>query len=146
MIAGDAHRIEVAHLLVDEILLNVTHHSQGKLGAKDAGVLCLIFLQNVGLNSATHGAQGFFLDLGIDLGLHQLITGDAEQAQAQSFIADRQRTAVLRSRPTGEEGLHLVVCGIPAGLISAQIFLYLLINRRVHEHRQNDWRRPVDGH
>ena len=40
VIAGDRNRIEVAHLVVDEVLLDVAHHAQGELGAEDAQVFC----------------------------------------------------------------------------------------------------------
>src|SRR5699024_9195959 len=48
VVARNGHRVEVAHAIVDEILLDVAHHVQGKLGREDAGVLRLVLLENVG--------------------------------------------------------------------------------------------------
>ncbi len=56
VITGDGHRIEVAHLVVDEILLDVAHHAQREFGGEDAGVLRLVFLEDVGLHGAAHAA------------------------------------------------------------------------------------------
>src|SRR5690606_16594308 len=58
VIAGDGHRVEVAHLVIDKVLLDVAHHAQRELGGEDAGVLRLVFLEDVGLHGAAHGGQG----------------------------------------------------------------------------------------
>ena len=54
VIARDAHRVEVAHLVGDEVLGDVAHHLERELGREDAGVLALVFLQDVGLHGAAH--------------------------------------------------------------------------------------------
>ena len=54
VITGDRHRVEILHLVMDEELLNVAHHLERKLGREDAGVLPLVFLENVGLHCAAH--------------------------------------------------------------------------------------------
>jgi hypothetical protein len=43
--------------VVDEVLLHVAHHAQREFGREDAGVLCLILLQDVGLHRAAHRLQ-----------------------------------------------------------------------------------------
>ena len=58
MVAGDGYRIKIPHLFVDEILLHIAHHPQGKFGGEDAGVLRLVFFQNIGLHGAAHGCDG----------------------------------------------------------------------------------------
>ena len=63
VIAGDRHRVEVADLVVDEVLLDVAHHLQRELGRENAGVLALVFLEDVGLHRAAHRRQRPFLDL-----------------------------------------------------------------------------------
>ena len=63
VIARDRHRIEIAHLMVDEVLLDVTHHFQREFGRENAGVLTLVFLQDVGLHGAAHVLQHPGLDL-----------------------------------------------------------------------------------
>lgn len=42
MVAADGDAVEVADLLVDEVLLHVTHQTQRELGTEDAGVLRLL--------------------------------------------------------------------------------------------------------
>ena len=69
VIAGNRHRVEVLHLVMDEVFLNVAHHLQCEFGGEDAGVLPLILFQNVRLHRAAHGRQGPFADfLGFVLG------------------------------------------------------------------------------
>ena len=68
VVARDRHRVEIAHLMFDEILLNVAHHFQRELGAEDAGVLTLVLLENVGLHRAAHRRQGKCPDLGVFFG------------------------------------------------------------------------------
>jgi hypothetical protein len=48
---------------MDEEFLNVAHHLQREFGREDAGVLALVFLQDVGLHRAAHGRQRPFTDL-----------------------------------------------------------------------------------
>ncbi|EKD36495.1 MAG: hypothetical protein ACD_75C01492G0004 [uncultured bacterium] len=103
MVAGDRDRIEVFHLLVDEVFLNVAHHLQGEFDREDAGVLTLILFQDIGLDGAPHIGEDACFDL---------------------FILAVFRTAVV----FGDEFFHLLVDG------------------GVHEHRQNDRRRSIDGH
>ena len=76
VIARDRHRIEVLHVVVDEVFLDVPHHLQGKLGGENAGVLPLVFLQDVGLHRAAHGGERPRLDLGVFvLGRLTLVVG-----------------------------------------------------------------------
>ena len=86
VVAGDAHRVEVAHLLLDEVLLDVAHHAQREFGAEDAGVLGLVFLEDVGLHGAAHVLQGVGLDAGVGVGVHHFVAGDAEEAQAEAIV------------------------------------------------------------
>ncbi len=57
VIAGDRYRIEIPDLVLDEIGLDIGHHLQRKFGREDAGVLPLVFFQDVGLHCAAHGLQ-----------------------------------------------------------------------------------------
>jgi hypothetical protein len=52
VVAADADAVEVADLLLDEVLLHIAHQAQRELGAEDAGVLRLVFLEDVGLHRA----------------------------------------------------------------------------------------------
>ena len=55
VIAGDGHRVEVAHAVGDEPLLHVGHAAQREFGGEQAGVLALILLEDVGLHGAADG-------------------------------------------------------------------------------------------
>jgi hypothetical protein len=52
VVAGDRYRVEVLHVVLDEVLLDVAHHLERELGREDAGVLPLVFLEDVGLHGA----------------------------------------------------------------------------------------------
>ena len=43
---------------------NIAHHFERELGAEQAGVLALVFFQNIGLHRAAHVLQHPFFDLG----------------------------------------------------------------------------------
>ncbi len=146
MVAGNRHRVEVAHAVVDEVLLDVAHHAQGELGAEDAGVLRLVLLEDVGLHGAAHGLQGLGLDPRVGVRVHQLIAGHAQQAQAESVVAGRQFAGIARTLAAGEQFVQLLLRGRPAIGIGLQVLLHLLVDSGVHEHRQDDRRRTVDGH
>ncbi len=96
VVAGDGHRIEIADAVFHEELLDVAHHAQGEFGAEDAGVLRLVFLQDVGLHGAAHQGQGFSADTGVGFGIQQLIAGQAQQGQAQAVVGRRQFAVVFR--------------------------------------------------
>ena len=59
VVARDRHRVEISHLVADEVLLDVAHQLERELGGEDAGVLALVLLQDVGLHGATHCRQRF---------------------------------------------------------------------------------------
>ena len=103
VIAGNRHRIEILHLMMHEVLLNIAHHLERELGREDAGVLPLILLEDVGLNRAAHHRQ--------------------------------------RPRP---DLLQFVLGRIPT--VQLAELVHLLIDRGIHEHRQDDGRRAVDRH
>ena len=44
VVTTDGHRVEVAHLLINEILLHISHQSQSKFCRENTSVLRLIFL------------------------------------------------------------------------------------------------------
>jgi hypothetical protein len=81
-----------------KILLDVAHHAQREFGREDAGVLRLVFLQDVGLHGAAHRLQRLGLDLRVDLGVDDLVAGHAEQAEAQAIVPVRQHAVVARAR------------------------------------------------
>ena len=64
VVARDGHRVKIANIVVHKILGNVAHDLERKLGREDAGVLALVFFQDVGLHRAAHIGQHPFADLG----------------------------------------------------------------------------------
>ena len=54
VITADADRIEIPHVVLDEIRLDVAHHLEAEFGAEQTSVLALVFLQDVGLHRAAH--------------------------------------------------------------------------------------------
>jgi hypothetical protein len=63
VVAGNRDAVEVAHAVINEVLLDVAHQPQGEFGGEDAGVLRLVFFEDVGLDRATHVGQHPLLDL-----------------------------------------------------------------------------------
>ena len=64
VVAADGHAVEVSHVVVHKILRNIAHDLERKLGREDAGVLALVFLQDVGLHRAAHIGQHPFANFG----------------------------------------------------------------------------------
>ena len=145
VIAADRHAVVIANVVVDEELLHVAHHLHRELGRENAGVLCLILLQNVRLNGAANGRQRFGPNSVVSLGIDNLVAGDAEQTKAQPVVARRQLTAVAGALSIAEPCVDRCLRLFPfAGL--AQVLLDLLIDRRVHEEREDHRRGSVDRH
>ena len=57
MVSGDADRVVVSHSLIDVELLDIAHQFETKLSREDAGVLCLVFLEDISLNSTANRLQ-----------------------------------------------------------------------------------------
>src|SRR5258708_38731796 len=55
VIARDRGGVEIAHVVLDEIFLDVAHHLEGELGGEDAGVLALVLLEDVRLHRTANG-------------------------------------------------------------------------------------------
>ena len=86
VVAGDRHRVEVAHVVVDEVLLDVAHHLEAELGREDAGVLALVLLQDVGLHGAAHRGERPLADLlGLVVGRLAAVVG----AELGELLVDR---------------------------------------------------------
>ncbi len=146
MVPRDRDRIEIAHPPVGKVLLHVAHHSQGELGGEDAGVLRLVFLEDVGLHGAADRLQGLGLEPLVDFRLEELIAAHPEQGKPRAVVTGRQIALVPRNRRgTAVKLSDLLLRGFPAAR-ALQMRLDTLIDGGVHEHRQNHRRRPVDGH
>ena len=150
VVAGDGYRVEVAHPLIDEVLLHVAHHAQRELGGENAGVLRLVLLEDVRLHGAAHRLQGVRADALVRLAFQQLIPADAQQRQPRAVVVARQRALVARRRHAACAVLGVQGCDLPLRLApfagGLQIALDLLVDGGIHEHRQNHRRRPIDGH
>ena len=64
VVAGYGHRIKIADVVIDEVLLNVPHHAQAEFRGKNTGILPLVLLQDIGLHGAAHVFQGIRPDAG----------------------------------------------------------------------------------
>ena len=92
VITGDGHRIEVPHLVVDEELLHVAHHAQRELGRENAGVLRLVFFEDVGLHRAAHQRHRLGPQLRVFFRREharrdQLIARESQQRDARAIVA-----------------------------------------------------------
>ncbi len=126
VVARDRHRIEIPDVVLDEILLDVSHHLEAELGGEDAGVLPLVFLENVRLDRAAHRRQGLRLDavrfvpgrvspvVGLEL-VELLVDGRVQEhrQQRRRRTVDGHRHRVVRRRQVeaGVEHLHVVERG-----------------------------------
>ena len=133
--------------MVDEVLLDVAHQAQGELRREDAGVLSLVFLEDVGLHRAAHLRERGGLDLVVGLARQHLVAGDAEQHQPQGLVARRERPLVGRPRHTAP-GVELG--DLPVRLVDLALaldpLLAGLVDGGVQEEAEEHWRRAVDGH
>ena len=87
VVAGDRHRVEVPHLVIDEVLLDVAHAPQREIRREDAGVLALVLLEDVGLHRAADIAQ----DPGPDLAAFPPRRGRGRARRGRHRAAGRWR-------------------------------------------------------
>ena len=73
VVARDGHGVVVANAVVDVVLLHVAHEFEREGRGEDAGVLRLVFLENVGLDRSAHRLQRAGLDLSVDVCVHHLV-------------------------------------------------------------------------
>ena len=86
MITGDRDTVEITDVVIDKVLLDIPHYPQRKFNRKNAGVLSLIFFQDVGLYGTPYVGKdvssnilillfgGFFSVFGLEL-VHLLVNG-----------------------------------------------------------------------
>src|SRR3546814_8077551 len=92
--------------------------------------LGLVFLEDVGLHGAAHGLEGLRLDAGVGVGVDDLVTGDAEQAQAEAVVGGREVAVVFRLLAAFEEFRDLRFGVGPALRVFLEVFLDLLVDRK----------------
>lgn len=85
--------------MINKILLYIAHYAKRELGGEDTGVLRLIFLEYIGLYSASNRRQGVSFYFLINIGRKHFIAGDAQQQQSEAVISLRQR--IVRAVFTG---------------------------------------------
>jgi len=127
--------------VVDEVLLDVAHHVQGEFGGEDAGVLGLVFLEDVRLHGAAYLLERVLADAFVGLAVHHFLAAHPEQPQAEAAVAFRQLALVGGAVALGDLLFHPFPL---AGL--AQVSFHLLVDGGVHEEGQDGGRRAVDGH
>ena len=81
-------------------MLHVAHQTQRELGREDAGVLRLVFFQDVGLHRSAHCRQRFGPNALVDVARQHLVAGDSEQQEAEAVVTLGQLALVLRKRDT----------------------------------------------
>ena len=86
-------------------------------------VLGLILFEDVGLHRAPHTLQHVGADARVGLGIHDLVSGDAEQREAEAVVTGRQWAHIAR-KVAVPEPLD-VVCA-RAGLDTPTALVYLL--------------------
>ena len=82
MIAADADRIKIPDPVSSEKFLDVSHHPQRKFRTENAGILSLVFFENICLNRPSYRSQGVFTDVMIDFCIHRFASGNPKQSQA----------------------------------------------------------------
>jgi hypothetical protein len=77
----------VANAVVDVVLLHVAHEFERKGRGEDAGVLRLVFLENVGLDRSTNRLQGSCLDLSVGLGVHHFVAPSSHGRETKPVVS-----------------------------------------------------------
>ncbi len=77
----------VPDAVVDVILLHVAHEAERKGRREDAGVLGLVFLEDVRLHRATHGLKGLGLDSRVGFRVHERVATAADGGKAEAVVA-----------------------------------------------------------
>ena len=147
VVAADGDRVEVPDALVDEVGLDVAHQTERELRGEDAGVLGLVFLEDVGLHGAANLGQGLGSQLGVGGLVQDFVAGASEEQEAEAIIAVGQVPTVDRAGesmvvPAGLQ--HLFDVGFEA--VFADVLLAPLVNGGVEEKGQHHRRRSIDGH
>ena len=84
----------VANAVVDVVLLDVAHELEREGRGEDAGVLRLIFLENIRLDGSSHRLQGSCLDFRVSLGVHHFVAPSSHGGQSKPVVAFRESAAV----------------------------------------------------
>ena len=145
VISADRNAVIIAHAVIDEELLYVAHHFHRKFSREDAGILRLVFLENVSLYRAADRCERLFADARKSICIDYLVTGYAQQAQSQAIVSRWQVTFVMRLIAAIEVFVNGLFRGFPLARLT-QMFFNLLIDGCIHEERKNHGCRSVDGH
>ena len=133
--------------MVDEVLLHIAHQTQRKLRREDAGVLRLVFFEDVRLYGTTHLLERVGFDLSVNVCRQYFVAGAAKQEQSQSVVALGQIALVGGAAEAAifPLGLQYVV-HFAFQAVFTDVLLALLVDGRIHEKAQQHRRGPVDGH
>ena len=134
VVARNGHGVVVANAVVDVVLLHVAHEFERKGRGEDAGVLRLVFLENVGLDRPSDRLQGSCLDFSVGGSVHHFVASSSHGGQTKSVVAFGEFASVGRVKQ-----LHRLA-------LLDQVGFHLLVDGSVEEEGENDGRWPVDGH
>ena len=147
VVAADGDRVEVPHLVPDEVVLDIAHQTQGEFGGEDASVLGLVFLEDVRLNGAANAVEGLGFQRVVRLGVEDLVSGASEKQEAQPVVAFGE---------VAEVGGAVQPAVVPFGLehvfdvrfhaMLADVLFAALVDGGVQEEAKHDGSRSVDGH
>ena len=87
VISANRNAVIIAHAVINEELLYVAHHFHCEFSREDAGILRLVFLENVSLYRAADRRERLFADARKGICIDYLVTGYAQQAQSQTIVS-----------------------------------------------------------
>ena len=142
--------------MLNKIFLNISHQSQGEFGRKNASVLGLVFLENIGLDGTPNLGQGLLFDSQIITRRQDGISRQSQELKAQAVVAFGEgmgvvglvRTEGSVSGPIFFPGLESFLFGTD-GFLQALLrdeFLALLVDGGIQKEGQKDRSRSVNGH
>ncbi len=144
MVAGDGDGVEVLDLVGDEVGLDIAHHFEGEVGGEDAGILGLIFFEDIGLDGTTDLFEGAGADLGVFFGGDELIARDAEESETLAVVTFGELGGAVGREVGGELSDLLLSFGPSTG--GFETLFDLLIDGGIEEHSEEDRGGSVDGH
>ena len=147
VIAADRNAVEVANRAVDERCLYIAHQAQGEFRGENAGVLGLIFFQDIGLDRTANLAHRLRLQALVVGRWENFIACATEQQEAESVVSFGQISLVngaLQASVFPFRSQHTFDLVFQS--VFPDEFFAVLIDRGIQEESQKDGSRAIDGH